>query len=378
MNALKRCEKLIFIFFVLVIVQLEIKLFAQDEANLSDSTFYALVWSDEFSENGAIDTSKWFHQTELPNGDSWYNGEIQHYTNSINNSFAAIGKLHIVARNETYTDQGVTKDYTSARLNSKFAFTYGRVEIKAQLPSGSGTWPAIWMLGKNINEDGAYWDNEGYGTSYWPACGEIDIMEHWGANQNFVQSAIHTPSSFGATENHGGQFINTASNEFHVYSLEWTEENMEFAVDGVLHYTYEPEIQDENTWPFDEAQYLLLNIAIQPNISPNFTNSSMLIDYVRVYQLVTVDVSEFELANSIKTYPNPFTDQLIIDLDQIQQDESIELQMVALDGRFVFRKEYNISNKQLRINDLDDLASGVYILSLKLKDGIQYIQVLKN
>ena len=103
----------------------------------------------------------------------------------------------IIAKKETFTDQNITKEYTSARLNAKFAFTYGRVEVRAKLPKGIGTWPAIWMLSKNINEDGGYWDTQGYGSENWPACGEIDIMEHWGKNQDYVQSALHTSASHG-------------------------------------------------------------------------------------------------------------------------------------------------------------------------------------
>lgn len=112
--------------------------------------FDNLVWSDEFNGTGTIDTNKWFHQTELPSGGSWYNSEVQHYTNREENSFVENGNLHIVAKKETFTDQGYTKQYTSARLNSKYAFTFGKVQVRAKLPSGSGTWPAIWMLGKNI------------------------------------------------------------------------------------------------------------------------------------------------------------------------------------------------------------------------------------
>ena len=132
----------------------------------SCSPFNTLVWSDEFDENGAIDNNKWFHQTFIPNGWGWYNGELQHYTDRIDNSYVQDGYLHVVAKEETYTDpiQGITKEYTSARLNSKFAFTYGRVEARAKLPSGIGTWPAIWMLGKNITETGAYWQTQGFGT----------------------------------------------------------------------------------------------------------------------------------------------------------------------------------------------------------------------
>lgn len=243
-----------------------------------------IVWADEFDGSGAINATNWFHQTQLPNGESWYNGEIQHYTNRTDNSNVSGGNLNIIAKKEEFTDQGQTKQYTSARLNSKFAFTYGRVEIRAKLPTGVGTWPAIWLLGKNITEPGAYWETQGYGAVGWPACGEIDIMEHWGNNQNYVSSAIHTPSSSGATINHGGQTISTASSAFHVYTLEWTAEKMVFSVDDVVHYTYNPAIKNADTWPFDNDQYIILNIAIEPGIDPAFTQSAMELDYIRVYQ----------------------------------------------------------------------------------------------
>lgn len=243
-----------------------------------------LIWADEFDIDGALNSNNWFHQTQLPAGGNWYNNEIQHYTNRRDNSYVSDGTLKIVAKKESFTDQGYTKQYTSARLNSKFAFTYGRIEVRAKLPKGVGTWPAIWMLGKNINENGAYWDNEGFGTTNWPACGEIDVMEHWGTNQNFVQSAMHTSSSYGGTINHGGQTIATVSSQFHTYALEWTSEKMVFSVDDVVHYTYNPSPKDSSTWPFDVDQYILLNIALEPSIAESFVQSSMEIDYVRVYQ----------------------------------------------------------------------------------------------
>ena len=252
-------------------------------SNISFAQDWNLVWSDEFESNGTVNSEKWHHQTLLPNGYSWYNSELQHYTNRIQNSYTENGLLKIVAIKENFTDQGHTKQYTSARLNSKFSFTYGKVEVRAKLPYGVGTWPAIWTLGKNINEPGGYWTNS-FGTTSWPACGEIDIMEHWGDNQNYVQSATHTPSSYGGTINHGGQTISTASSEMHTYTLVWTAEKLVFSVDDVVHYTYNPPVKDSNTWPFDSEQYLLLNLAIEPNITPNFTQSAMEIDYVRVYQ----------------------------------------------------------------------------------------------
>ena len=251
----------------------------------SNSQFDSLVWSDEFEGEGAINQEKWFHQTLLPPGGSWWGGLIQHYTNKVDNSYVKDGYLSLVAKKETFEDQGEIKDYTAARLNSKFAFTYGRVEIRAKLPSGKGTWPAIWMLNKNIDEDGAYWDNQGFGTTKWPSCGEIDILEHWGKNQDYVSSALHNASSYGyKVENVGGQKINDASTKFHKYVLEWSQEKMIFSVDGVEHFQYQPSVKNSDTWPYDSDYYLILNIAIEPDIDPNFIESPMVVDYIRIYQ----------------------------------------------------------------------------------------------
>ena len=267
--------------------------------NLTIST-WNLVWADEFSGNGAIDTSKWYHQTFIPNGTGWYNGEVQHYTDRSDNSYVQNGNLHIVAKSEIFTDpvQGITKNYTSARLNSKYAFTYGRVEARAKLPFGIGTWPAMWTLGKNINETGAYWQTQGFGTTNWPACGEIDIMEHWGNNQNYIKSALHTPSSFGSTVNVGGIMSNDVSNTYHLYAMEWTPDKISFSLDGVEYYSYAPNPKDPNNWPFTEDQYLLLNIALESSIDPSFTQSEMVLDFIRVYQQDSTSNSSIDTQSS--------------------------------------------------------------------------------
>ena len=244
---------------------------------------YKLVWADEFVIDGPVDSSKWYHQTQLPNGNSWYNNEIQHYTDRTENCVVSEGTLKIMALKEDYSDQGVTKRYTSARLNSKFAFTHGRVEIRAKLPFGVGTWPAIWTLGKNITEPGGYW-TKSFGKVGWPACGEIDIMEHWGDKQDFVQSATHTPSSSGDTVNKGGRSVSGVSEEFHVYTAEWTKDEIIFSVDGIEHYRYAPKIKNPETWPYTADQYLLLNLAILPEIESTIEKAVLEVDYVRVYQ----------------------------------------------------------------------------------------------
>lgn len=323
-----------------------------------------LVWSDEFNGNGAIDTSKWFHQTQLPAGGSWFNGEIQHYTNRTANSFVANGNLHIVAKRENFTAQGHTKTHTSARLNSKFAFTNGRVEVRAMLPTGVGTWPAIWTLGKNINEAGAYWQTRGFGTTSWPACGEIDIMEHWGDNQNFVQSAMHTPSSSGNTVNKGGQTIPTASTAFHVYELEWSPEKMVFSVDGRVHYTYNPPVKNASTWPFTADQYLILNIAIQPIIPPSFTESAMVIDYVRVYQLDVTSVAETAAPKPLRVYPNPAREQLHIELPA-WSEQSVTLRLLNAQGQLLRSEERLVTGPSTQLEELGSLPAGLYLLQLE-------------
>lgn len=255
------------------------------ETNINSTAFNKLVWSDEFDGEGGIDTMKWFHQTQLPPGGSWWGGLIQHYTNRNENTYLKNGHLHLAAKKELFEDQGEVKQYTSARLNSKYAFTYGRVEVRAKMPEGVGTWPAIWMLNTNINEAGAYWERQGYGEVNWPNCGEIDILEHWGKNQDHVSSAVHNGSSYGYNvKNVGGQKIEGASNEFHIYTLEWTEEEMIFSVDGVEHFRYHPSIKNADTWPFDSDYYLILNVAIEPDIDPDFLESAMVVDYIRIYQ----------------------------------------------------------------------------------------------
>jgi len=253
------------------------------DPDTSESVFNTLVWSDEFDGTGVLDGDKWFHQTQIPTPDGWFNGEQQHYTDDISNSYQYQDNLHIVAQRQNYTDQGLFRQFTSARLNSKFAFTYGRVEVRAILPEGVGTWPAIWLLGKNINEAGGYWQPQ-FGDTGWPACGEIDIMEHWGNNQNYVSSALHTPSSFGNTTNVEGLSISDVSTNYHIYGMEWDEDEIRFTVDGNVHYVYHPQVQNSDTWPYFEDQYILLNIAIESGVSNAFQQSEMVIDYVRIYQ----------------------------------------------------------------------------------------------
>ena len=338
-----------------------------------DPIYDTLIWSDDFEGEGAIDSSKWYHQTLLPNGSSWYNNEIQHYTDRIDNSNVSNGVLNIVGKKEEFNSQGVTKQYTSARLNSKFAFQYGKIEIRAKLPSGLGTWPAIWTLGKNINENGAYWDNQGYGTTSWPACGEIDIMEHWGYNQNYVQSATHTPSSYGGTVNIGGQVIPTASSEFHTYTLLWYPDRLVFSVDGNIHYTYKPIELNSDTWPFNEEQYLLLNFAILPDIDPNFVADTLEVEYVRVYQSAPLSINEIDNSKSfgLINTPNPAKNYTIISYN-LPDNANIQLYIHNVNGQLIktlLEEKQTAGKHQIKWNT-DNLLSGIYFYTLKTENNI--------
>jgi beta-glucanase (GH16 family) len=356
-----------------------------DELCNSDSTEYILVWNDEFDGSGAIDSEKWFHQTQLPNGNSWYNNEIQHYTDRLDNSYVSDGTLKIVAKKETYTDQGQTKEYTSARLNSKYAFTYGRVEVRAKLPEGVGTWPAIWMLGQNISEPGAYWQTQGYGTTSWPYCGEIDIMEHWGGNQNYVQSALHTPSSYGGTSNVGGQYISNASTQFNVYTLEWTPEQMIFSVNGYVHYTYNPNPQNSETWPFDAPQYLLMNIAIESSITSSFTETKMEIDYVRVYEASTLSNQTETVPvyfNAVQNFPNPFNPLTTLKYDLLE-DSFVEITIYDMLGNVVNNlvnqnqmQGYKSVQWNATNNQGQPVSTGLYFYTIQAGDFIQTKKML--
>ena len=335
------------------------------DPNALDVVYSDLVWSDEFNTPGKtpVDNTKWHHQTIGPNGGQWFNGEQQHYTNSIDNSFVENGFLNIVAKKEQgFVQNGVALDYTSARLNSKFAFTYGRIDVRAQLPAGTdGTWPAIWTLGKNINETGAYWQTQGFGTTTWPNCGEIDIMEHglYDAT-NETSCAIHTPSSSGATVNTAKQVLTDVTTNFHVFSVNWSPNQITFMVDGVGYYTYNPAVKDASTWPFDLDQYLILNIAmggVSGAIDSGFTESAMVIDYVRVYQNTTLSVTDKNLENSL-FYPNPALDTLYVETAQSLD----KIEVFDISGKIVLTEK----NPKNAIN-ISSLKEGLYILKAHSK-----------
>ncbi len=235
----------------------------------------ALVWSDEF-DGTAVNTDNWTFETGAT---GWGNNELENYTNG-ENSEIVDGKLVITAKkiNESMT----AGSYTSSRMITlnKHDFLYGRMEIRAKLPSGRGIWPAIWMLGSNIGEVS------------WPACGETDIMEYVGYQPNTVHATIHTPAGNGSNGSGTSISLATCEEEFHNYGIIWTEKSIQFYIDSPdnVSYTYAPVTKTSDNWPFNKPQFFILNVAVGGNwggaqgIDNTIFPQKMEVDYVRVYQ----------------------------------------------------------------------------------------------
>ncbi len=231
-----------------------------------DDNFDNLVWSDEFNTPGAPDPTKWSYNI---GAGGWGNNEVQYYTDSQENSIVEGGVLKITAKKQNFGGSA----YTSARLVSenKYEFKYGKVEFRAKLPTGGGTWPALWMLGQN------------YATNAWPACGEIDVMEHVGNNQNVIHGTLHYPGNSGGNGNSGTTTIADVSTNFHIYSVTWSATSIKFYVDDVLYHSY----ANVASSPFNADFFLIMNVAMGGNfggtIDPAFVQSTMEVDYVKVY-----------------------------------------------------------------------------------------------
>lgn len=234
-------------------------------------------WSDEFDYNGSPSNTKWGYDV---GGSGWGNNELQYYSSELSNASVADGKLTITARKE-YSNG---KDYTSARLVSKGKgdFLYGRIEVKAKLPSGKGTWPAIWMLPTD-------WEYGG-----WPKSGEIDIMEHVGYDQNRVHVTVHTEAyNHGINTQRGtNKVITTASTEFHLYRVDWTPYALRGYIDNEQMFEFVNEGKGSPVWPFDKKFHILLNIAFGGNwggaqgIDASVLPQKLEVDYVRVFKMI--------------------------------------------------------------------------------------------
>lgn len=242
---------------------------------------WSLIWSDEFDgpAGSPIDADTW--QAEI-GGHGWGNEELQYYTGGTESaSLDGAGNLAIVVRRQDpqLRERYGGCEYTSARLISKdrVAFTYGLVRARIRLPAGRGTWPALWLLGQNIDEAG------------WPQCGEIDIMENFGDDPALVHGTVHGPGYSGpagiTASHHAGASL---ADDFHVYAVSWEPGRIRWYLDDDLYSTVTPNDLRGNPWVFDQDFFLLVNVAVggtlagTPDTSVSFPQT-MLIDYVRTY-----------------------------------------------------------------------------------------------
>jgi hypothetical protein len=234
---------------------------------------WRLVWSDEF-DGGALDESKWSYEVQPP---GWVNHELQSYTDHRReNARVENGNLVIEARRD-----GFGGEYSSARLKTqgKASWTYGRVEARIQVPSGWGTWPAFWMMP----------DNQSRG---WPACGEIDIMEHVGYDQDSIHGTTHSQAYNWRSPHQrtSSTHVDGATTSFHIYAVEWRPDRIDFFVDGLKYFTSPNDGTGDDAWPFDKSFHIILNLAVGGDwggargVDPNIWPRQLLVDYVRVYQ----------------------------------------------------------------------------------------------
>jgi beta-glucanase (GH16 family) len=235
------------------------------------------AWQDEFDYGGAPDATKWTYDL---GGDGWGNHELQDYTDRIDNAHVGDGVLTIEAKKEARGRNG----FSSARLVTKGRgdFLYGRFEIRAKLPPGRGTWPAIWMLPTDQTYGG------------WPKSGEIDIMEHVGFDPDNIHITAHTEAYYFRinTQKTATRIIDGATTQFHLYRVDWTPDAIRGYIDDALVLEFANEHRSYREWPFDQRFHLLLNIAVggdwggQKGVDDMAFPARMEVDYVRVYRLV--------------------------------------------------------------------------------------------
>lgn len=243
----------------------------------AETSGWRLVWSDDFNYTGLPDITKWNYDV---GGHGWGNHELQYYTKDDTTTAVVYdGSLHIRAVKNTIID---TNKFFSARLLTKGrqTFHYGKIEVRAKLPKGRGLWPAIWMLGNNID------------TAGWPACGETDIMEHVGFMPDSVFGSIHT-TAFNHmihTQRTKGLFIADPYTAFHTYAVDWTAEKISFFVDDKPYLEFSNTHNGNDEWPFDKPMFIILNLAVggdwggQQGVDDSIFPAEMQVDYVRVYQ----------------------------------------------------------------------------------------------
>lgn len=318
----------------------------------TDTLPWKLAWSDEFDYTGKPDPTKWRYET---GGGGWGNGESQYYTDG-DNADVANGNLIITAKKESYGGN----EFTSTRLNSKdeVDFLYGRIEVKAKLPSTNGTWPAIWTLPTD-------WVYGG-----WPNCGEIDIMEHSATyNYGYVFGTVHTGAynHSAGTQKGGGITFDDVTNTYHTYAIEWYPDYIEWFVDDVLIFRFDNEYKTTAEWPYDIPHHLILNIAIGGGLGGDIDldgtwPQEMIIDYVRVYdfELGKDDDIDPEEPTNLSVTPKWTTADVNWNLSK--DNYAVEYYYVFLDGV----KIDSVIGTEYALSELIETTE--YIVGLQAKD----------
>lgn len=230
-----------------------------------------LVWEENFNGK-ALNESVWNFEMDngCPNICGWGNNERQWYT-----------KENHTLRDGNLIIEGRLKDgkYTSTRITTKGKkeFQYGRIECRAKMPTGIGIWPAFWMLGSNITSVG------------WPKSGEIDILEYIGRDPQQVYTTLHTQDGHGDHAHGKRTEILDVEEGFHVFAVEWSKEKMDFFVDNRFVFSYNPEVKNVDSWPFDQPFYIIVNMAIGgnfggPEVDDAIFPQQFIVDYIKVYQ----------------------------------------------------------------------------------------------
>jgi len=300
-----------------------------------------LIWSDEFDVDGLPDETKWSYDlgNGCPNLCGWGNNELQFYTHAnLRNSRIENGHLIIEAHNEDKEDMR----YTSARLVTKHKgdWKYGRIEVKAKLPTGKGTWPAIWMLPTDMGFYGG-----------WPACGEIDIMEHVGYSPDSLFGTIHTKAYNHMLGTHKGGSLKdkTLESDFHLYALDWNEEGMTWYMDNKKYFEFKNENASYEEWPFDQKFHLIMNIAVGGNwggkhgVNEDIWPQQMVVDYVRVFQNNAKEgtrdnehsIAAQTKSNTIELFNGRNTDGWHIDIPEMDTVPSAINPFIVRDGKLV-------------------------------------------
>jgi beta-glucanase (GH16 family) len=326
-----------------------------------------LVWSDEFNGT-SVDTEKW--NFEIGNGSNgWGNNEKEYYTNRTDNADIVSGTLVITAKKESYGGY----QYTSARMTTKNKgyWLYGRIEMSAKLPKGTGTWPAFWMMPQNNS----------YGTSYWPDNGEIDIMEYVGYEPGVIHGTVHTNKNNGSSGISKTTMSSGIEDNFHIYAVEWSADSIKWFVDSKMYGYYLRQGRDWHYWPFDKEFFIIINFAVGGNwggakgIDDTVFPQTYEIDYIRVYQKTGTGVQNANPAEKqVNVFPNPVNDHLNITLNCDNYFNSV-VSVFDSKGSIVIPPFF--SRKQITEINFSKFRSGIYMVLLQNNNKQESYKVMK-